>query len=268
MLVCAACAVLTACVRDCLADALLDILRSNHDCQCVEDDTGAMFYSLKYATKLQHLIECMANLMVHAVEVRLKREREADAAAAAAATAAGVPATAAPPAWTTGAADQGPTVASAAAITLVARGAGRCMSAARALTGQAEILDTMGCLYIIRGSRVYTSHTFITLFLKQTLAILNADEHVVPVLRVGANQFIGATQYMDYLFRPESLAALSYWEFVRWYERVALVKPKARGVEDAEADDDDAAGDDTAAANDTAGMYGSMRGGSRILSRD
>jgi hypothetical protein len=170
-----------------------------------------MFYSLKYATKLQHLIECMANLMVHAVEVRLKREREADAAAAAAATAAGVPATAAPPAWTT---------ASAAAITLVARGAGRCMSAARALTGQAEILDTMGCLYIIRGSRVYTSHTFITLFLKQTLAILNADEHVVPVLRVGANQFIGATQYMDYLFRPESLAALSYWEFVRWYERV------------------------------------------------
>jgi hypothetical protein len=73
---------------------------------------------------------------------------------------------------------------------------------------------------------------------------------------------------MDYLFRPESLAALSYWEFVRWYERVALVKPKARGVEDAEADDDDAAGDDTAAANDTAGMYGSMRVGSRILTRD
>ena len=120
------------------------------------------------------------------------------------------------------------------------------MSAARALTGQAEILDPMACLYLMRGSRVYTSHTFATLFMKQTLAILNAEEHVVPVLRVGANEFIGATQYMDYVYRPESLAALSYLAFVRSYERVAQAKKPAdsEGEEsDAEAmTDDDGAG--------------------------
>lgn len=223
-----------------------------------------MFYSLKYATKMQHLIECMANLMVHAVEMRLKREKEMDAvaaAAAAAASATGVVPAAAPAPWIAGAANDAAAVAPASAVTLVARGAGRCMSGARALTGQSEILDTMACLFVMRGSRVYTSHTFATLFLKQTLAILNAEEHVVPVLRVGANQFISATQYMDYLFRPESLTALSYYEFVRWYERVSQATKKAEDDAEEEEEESDGEADDTAAASDASAPAADAAGG-------
>jgi hypothetical protein len=110
------------------------------------------------------------------------------------------------------------------------------MSAARAITGQAEIQDTLACLYSMRGSRVYTSHQFATVYLTQTLAILNAEEYKVPIIRIGASRFTGATQYMDYMFRPEALEALSYFEFVRRYERVSHSKSKKR-----EAGDEDAA---------------------------
>ena len=156
-----------------------------------------MFYSLKYTSKIQKAIENMAVLMTHAVAARIKRERDNDEAARL-------------------------DPSGATPVTVVARGASRCMSAAHALTGQTETMDTLACLYLLRGSRVYSSHLYARLFLMQTLAVLNAEEHRVPVVRIGPSTFTGVTQYMDYVFRPNSLDSLNYYTFVSEYQRVPL----------------------------------------------
>ena len=207
-------------------DALLEILRSNHDVQLIEEDVGTMFYALKYATKMQHLIESMSALMMHSVAVRLKREdiNVVKAAAAAAAAAAGGGGMAV--------VQDADNAAAAMAIALsdVCRGGGRCMSAARAATGQSEIQDTMACMFVDRGTRVVSSHKYAVVQLAQSMAIVNGQEHKVPLVRVGPNKFTGVTQLMDYTHRPESLAPLTYSEYTQWYFRVNQRESKRKRV--------------------------------------
>jgi hypothetical protein len=211
---------------------MLEIMRSNHDVQLIEEDVGTMFYALKYATKMQHLIESMTALMMHSVAARIKREAINVATAAAAVEAAAAAAAAGGRAAMAVQAEDVDNAAAAMAIAIsdVARGGGRCMSAARATTGQAEILDTMSVVYVDRGTRVVSSHGFAVVQLAQSMAIVNRQEHKVPLVRVGPNSFTGVTQFMDYAHRPEALASLTYSEVTQSFVRVNQREVKKRVV--------------------------------------
>lgn len=159
------------------SDVLFDFTRSNHDLKVVTNDVAVMMYTLKYTTKAQFSMENDGTLLLQAVANRQARDAQRG--------------------------DLGP-------ATAAKRGAALCMSAARAMTGKQEVADTLACLYILRGSGVYSSHSFSRVMLTQTIAALVGDAYCAPFEETDGRQvcpllFSFSFALLLYLLLPHSL---------------------------------------------------------------
>lgn len=89
------------------------------------------------------------------------------------------------------------------------------------LSNPHEISAPMACLYLCNGSAVYSSHSFVKLSLKAILHVFINQEPVDVMLeRDSSGQSLRpASIWLDYAYRPESLATLNLVSFIKQWER-------------------------------------------------
>lgn len=99
-----------------------------------------------------------------------------------------------------------------------------------ALSKQQEVSAATCVLYLRRKSVLITSHEFASVMLSQFMAIQRREEHKSVFVERKAGEYIGATQYSDFVHRPETLPELCVMEFVSKFSRVRVTNAKRGDV--------------------------------------
>ncbi len=165
-------------------EVLLLLLRANHDIRFLmaSGTADAVYYCLKYVTKIQNAIDSVEGILMTCFEKRIDRESTHS--------------------------QEGPP------LSPVAAGRGRVNSMSVALCKMQEIAAPMAALYLRRGSAMYSSHDFAPLLLGQAMAVVQNLEHEITLVRTVSGQYMGSHQYNDFYYRHSSLVHMTLLEFV------------------------------------------------------
>jgi hypothetical protein len=185
---------------------LAQLFRCNHDIKFLRGTQGFnyVYYALKYSTKAQQLFENYVLLHLNALKKSESAENRRSAS------------------------NEDGTRENDGSSNLndsAVRGRRRIMRMVNELTAPLEIGAPMANLYLINHSPFYWSHDFVNLYFNQTLNLL-LNSSSIPITAIATsseenheNQSISCInpQYIDYIYRPDELEPLSYFEFVKSY---------------------------------------------------
>ncbi len=186
-------------------DVLLLLLRSNHEIRFLlgSGTTDALYYVLKYVTKVQDTIQSLERVLMTSFERRSEKEQIIRNAGT--------------------------------ALSPHAAGRARVNSMALDLSKKQEVPATLAALYLRRGSALFSSHTFASLHLGQAISIVRNIERDVSLVRNSYGAFVGCTQYTHYLFRHHLLREMNLMQFVSELKIKKSTKSSLKSAEDDEA---------------------------------
>lgn len=171
-------------------NVMLALLRSNHDIRFLvgSGTTDALYYCLKYVTKVQIEVDSVESLLMLSFERRKRKEAELELSGG-----------------HCGVSDAGRSRVNSMEITLSKR---------------QEVSTPMCALYLRRKSALFCSHEFASVLLGQAMAIVQNETYVAIFVQREENEFVQATQYHDFVHRHEALHDMSLMEFVSKMQRV------------------------------------------------
>lgn len=113
---------------------------------------------------------------------------------------------------------------------LVARGRSRVNSLAISLSKKQSVSSTMCALYMRRKSALYSSHEFVPLLLRKSIAIARSEENEANFEASGEGQFVRVTQSMDYTYRSVEMQALSMFEYISIRKLIKATEAKIQAL--------------------------------------
>lgn len=153
-------------------DVISLLLATNHDIRfLVGGTTDAIYYVMKYVTKVPVEDGQTERILMESFERRVKVENEK--------TAAGLP------------------------ISNVAAGRSRVNSMAMSLSRKQQIGAPICALYLRRKISLYSSHEFVALLLAQSMEIIREEDHEAELLPRSDGRIVRASQHVDYSYRPK-----------------------------------------------------------------
>jgi hypothetical protein len=167
----------------------------NHDVQLLVGGTATKevsFYTMKYATKKQQKIENLQNFIYHEWIEKRKKELQRNVTAT---------------------------------MTRNQIGYGRLSSMVYQLSKYNEVPATVASLYLLRESGFYISHSFVTLSLFESIHLSQGEQSQANIVRQSPSEENDEPQFAiikvldDYLYRPNSLDHMCWFEVTKCYSR-------------------------------------------------